>query len=200
MRVRFETVLWQIANANRKPRAHAPAPVGRKRSSHLEERIRARERRGERIAFGLSIALAVSSIGFAAHAIGNRTTHPSLPSILPSFANGIPTNRAMAAAVRKSGSLEPDTTGSVAERAEMLEKSREADAAAQTGERDTARGRGYVLHRVLAGVALVEGPEGLQQVIPGHVLPGAGRVMSIEQSQAGWIVVTSETVIGTAPL
>jgi hypothetical protein len=53
---------------------------------------------------------------------------------------------------------------------------------------------------VNSGVALVEGPDGLREVVPGAVIPGAGQVLSIERSGTGWAVVTSETIIVEAVL
>jgi hypothetical protein len=50
------------------------------------------------------------------------------------------------------------------------------------------------------GIALVEGPDGLREVAPGAVLPGAGEVLAIQRSDTGWVVVTSETIIGTPPI
>jgi hypothetical protein len=57
-----------------------------------------------------------------------------------------------------------------------------------------------VLRRVTNGVAVVEGPSGLRQVVPGAVLPGAGRILSIRDTGAGWVVVTTDTIIGPTPL
>ncbi|MBM3607319.1 MAG: hypothetical protein FJX29_02530 [Alphaproteobacteria bacterium] len=58
---------------------------------------------------------------------------------------------------------------------------------------------GYVLREVYRGVALVEGRNGFIEVHPGDVLPGAGRVRSIERRGGKWIVVTANGVIDTAP-
>lgn len=58
--------------------------------------------------------------------------------------------------------------------------------------------RSWVLRDVYDGLALVEGAEGTIEVAPGEVLPGAGRVKSIERSGKGWIVVTSRGVIDRA--
>ena len=38
--------------------------------------------------------------------------------------------------------------------------------------------------------ALIEGPEGLWWVTPGMTLPGIGQIISIERSDAGWVVLT----------
>jgi hypothetical protein len=46
----------------------------------------------------------------------------------------------------------------------------------------------------------VEGLDGLHVVVPGSVLPGAGRVLSIERLGGDWTIVMSETVIGGASL
>ncbi len=59
--------------------------------------------------------------------------------------------------------------------------------------------RGWVLREVYDGLALVEGADGPIEVAPGELLPGAGRVRSIERRGGGWIVVTSRGVINHAP-
>ena len=53
----------------------------------------------------------------------------------------------------------------------------------------------YVIHRATETAALIEGPSGLWWVKPGMTVPGAGRILSIERSDAGWAVVTSEMTI-----
>ncbi|MGC1861763.1 MAG: hypothetical protein WA733_11725, partial [Methylocystis sp.] len=53
----------------------------------------------------------------------------------------------------------------------------------------------WVLRGVHDGTALVEGAEGLREVTPGSVLPGAGRVKSIERHGANWVVITTAGVI-----
>jgi hypothetical protein len=58
--------------------------------------------------------------------------------------------------------------------------------------------RGWVVRDVHDGIALVEGADGPIEVMPGALLPGAGRVRSIERSGRGWIVVTSRGVIDSA--
>jgi hypothetical protein len=57
---------------------------------------------------------------------------------------------------------------------------------------------GWVLRDVYDGLALVEGANGPVEVAPGELLPGAGRVRSIQRSDRGWIVVTSQGVIDSA--
>ncbi len=49
----------------------------------------------------------------------------------------------------------------------------------------------WVVRDVYRGIALVEGPQGAIEVVPGDVLPGAGTVRAIERRGDGWIVLTS---------
>jgi TolA-binding protein len=58
---------------------------------------------------------------------------------------------------------------------------------------------GWMLHEVYGGVALVEGRNGrLLEVAPGELVPGVGRVESIERRGKRWVVVTAKGLIGTA--
>jgi hypothetical protein len=53
----------------------------------------------------------------------------------------------------------------------------------------------YMIHRASESAALIEGPSGLWWVKPGMRIPGAGQILSIEHSETGWAVITSETTI-----
>ncbi|HLH13122.1 MAG TPA: hypothetical protein VKV77_14755 [Methylovirgula sp.] len=53
----------------------------------------------------------------------------------------------------------------------------------------------WVVRDVYDGIALVEGPEGAIEVMPGDVLPGAGVVKSIERRGGGWVVLTSRGLV-----
>jgi hypothetical protein len=56
---------------------------------------------------------------------------------------------------------------------------------------------GWVLREVYNGSALVESrSRGLYEVMPGNVIPGAGRVESIERRGARWVVITDKGLIG----
>ena len=92
--------------------------------------------------------------------------------------------------------MSPATTGSLSKQA------RESDLApgnkGETASRVLARAgqfQRYVIHRATGESALIEGPEGLWWVTPGMTLPGIGQVISIEHSDAGWVVLTTETMI-----
>ncbi len=62
-------------------------------------------------------------------------------------------------------------------------------------EKPRAPLRGYWLVEVQDGFAVVDGRDGPQQVAPGDVLPGAGRVLRIERRGHDWVVVTSAGII-----
>ncbi len=56
----------------------------------------------------------------------------------------------------------------------------------------------WVVRDVYDGVALVESRRGSIEVAPGEIIPGAGRVKSIERRGAGWIVITSRGLVDSA--
>jgi len=53
------------------------------------------------------------------------------------------------------------------------------------------------VREVLNGIALLEGPRGLLGVSRGQVIPGVGRVESIERRGNRWVVATSKGLITT---
>ncbi len=55
--------------------------------------------------------------------------------------------------------------------------------------------RGWYLLEVRNGSALVEGRQGLRQVAPGDLLPGAGKVERFEKRGREWAVVTDQGII-----
>jgi hypothetical protein len=164
---------------------------GRAARQPLEEVIRARDAAGDHMMSFAGVGLAVSSVAFAAYAIVNGASFPRLPNVLPAVADELPVNKSLASHSRPHGDPDPATTGALPARA-----------AAADGKQREARGRGqaYVIYRVFGETALVEGLDGLHVVVPGSVLPGAGRVLSIERLGGDWTIVTSETVIGGASL
>ena len=61
--------------------------------------------------------------------------------------------------------------------------------------------RGYWLVEAGQGYAVIDGRDGPQQVAPGDILPGLGRVQRIERRGGGWVVVTAAGVIaGDTPI
>jgi hypothetical protein len=64
-----------------------------------------------------------------------------------------------------------------------------------TGSIERPKLRGYWLVEADEGYAVIDGRDGPQQVAPGDVLPGIGRVQRIERRGHDWVVVTSAGVI-----
>lgn len=85
---------------------------------------------------------------------------------------------------------DPVVTGSVPKGAEAVK-------AEAKPERPQVRG--MVLRDVDRGVALVETRRGLMEVMPGDVIPGAGRVEAIEKHAGKWRVVTTTGIIDDKP-
>jgi hypothetical protein len=59
----------------------------------------------------------------------------------------------------------------------------------------TAPIRGWVLTEVRNGAALVANRQGLHEIEPGDVLPGAGKVQRFEKRGREWVVVTDQGII-----
>ncbi len=70
-----------------------------------------------------------------------------------------------------------------------------APAPVKTIERSHVPTGGYVLRDVRDGVAIVEGADGVREVSPGDLLPGAGRVRRLERRSGQWVLVTAEGVV-----
>ncbi len=159
-----------------------------------------RERRGFTLEHGLALAgilLAVASGTFAGTMItrDRATESASAPS-----SGG---SRIVVDFERHEGwSDGPAVTGSLARSVEAKSDSRSAgggpDAPTGSNRSGGAAALGADSYRLLGvwdGSALIESDEGLRQVKPGAVLPGAGRVEAIEQRSGRWVVVTSEGLI-----
>ena len=59
--------------------------------------------------------------------------------------------------------------------------------------------RDYSVENVRDGVAVVDSRYGPQEVAPGDLIPGAGRVLRIEKRGGDWFVLTSRGVIASGP-
>jgi len=64
-----------------------------------------------------------------------------------------------------------------------------------TGSIDRPKLQGYWLVEADESYAVIDGRDGPQQVAPGDILPGIGRVQRIERRGRDWVVVTSAGVI-----
>ncbi|MBZ6076304.1 hypothetical protein [Microvirga puerhi] len=187
MRVLFEKVLWQVAQANSQTAKTKPA--GNKR---MEDILRKREAMAGRLTLGLIGAITISSVAFAGYAIQGGVARSDFPMAVPSLGSAA-ANGERRIAFRAKDQEDPSVTGSIPQASRDEAKPQQDYAAAESADRNS--GRGYVVRKILRRGALVEGPSGMQEVSPGSFLPGAGRVISIFKSDGGWVVVTSETVI-----
>lgn len=155
-------------------------------------RRRSREARLERGVLGGFVLLALTVSGFAGYAIthGNRpySVQAVLPAAIGSFAWNRPAQERAAPPVID---LDPTTTGALPERRPAMPALPEAPEPVGS----------YTLRRVSGGVAVVAEAGGTErEVSAGSDLPGAGRVLAIRNTGAGWVVITSETIIGPARL
>src|SRR5262249_29494058 len=57
---------------------------------------------------------------------------------------------------------------------------------------------GWVVRRVRDGVAVLEGHEGVIEVIAGATLPGLGRIEDIRKQDGRWVVLTTKGIIVSA--
>lgn len=193
MGIRFDKVLEQVARAGNVKEHVSTAEQRERKVQRIEESIRAREAVGDRIVMCLGLALTLSAIGLPVYALHFSDGYTYLKSAVTDTAIG----RAVAANAKHSVDLSPATTGSLTKKDVEL-AGRTGGTAAQSIDR-RAQFQRYVVHRATGGSALIEGPEGLWWVTPGMTLPGIGQVISIERSDAGWVVLTTETMITQSP-
>jgi hypothetical protein len=193
MGIRFDKVLEQVAMAGSGKGPVSTAEKRERKVQRIEESIRAREAVGDRIVMCLGLALTLSAIGLPVYALHLSDSYTYLKSAVTNTTAG----RAAANSTRSSD-LSPATTGSLTKKEIQPAAGQKGDAAAQTASRGALFQR-YVVHRATGGSALIEGPEGLWWVTPGMTLPGIGQIISIERSDAGWVVLTTETMITQSP-
>jgi hypothetical protein len=84
-----------------------------------------------------------------------------------------------------------DATGSVPASAASPRAQPVNVASAETPHHGPQLLNDWIVRDVYRGIALVEGPQGAIEVVPGDVLPGAGVVRAIVRRGDGWIVLTS---------
>jgi hypothetical protein len=158
----------------------------------------------ERGVFGAAVLLALTASGFAGYTLSQPARPYDVRAVLPTstgpFAWKRTVTQGQPAAQDRApeAELDPLVTGSLPEAPPA--PSQLSASAAALPERTAPRQEGYALRRASAGQAVVEDRTGLHQVGVGSTLPGAGRVLSIRSTGAGWIVITTETIIGPTPL
>lgn len=149
------------------------------------------------VAAGLMAALA--SAGFAGIMMSADNSHPMFGGIehLMLFAQPIHGQPPVAIAQGQNAPLPSDidfsATGSIKRKDPRLT---DANPAAMVPEQPTEPIiKTYALQEAEAGVAVVQGRGTSYRVQPGYFLPGAGRVLSVEQRDDKWVVVTTQGVI-----
>jgi hypothetical protein len=162
----------------------------------LIARRRAREAAAERSVFGAAILLALTATGFAGYTLSQPTRPYDVREVLPALTAPFSWKRNVAEARAPEPDLDPLVTGSLAD----APAAPIAAPAAVPLERTVPPPSGFALRRASTGQAVIEGRDGLHEVAVGSTLPGAGRVLSIRSTGAGWIVITTETIIGPTQL
>jgi hypothetical protein len=191
---RFDKALEQVARAGSDLKADRMALESRARKvRRLEELIRAKEAMGDRIVIGIGAALVVSAMALPVYAAYFSDGYSYLP-----IAGGPIATRGSLAEERlqalNSSAGDPATTGSVA----SASKENSEGSTSRQAQSEVAPFARFVIHRATEASALIEGPNGLWWVTPGMKIPGAGQILSIEHSDTGWAVITSETTITEA--
>jgi hypothetical protein len=187
MGIRFDKVLEQVARAGNVKGDVSTSERRERKVQRIEESIRAREAVGDRIVMCLGLALTLSAIGLPVYALHLSDGYSYLASAVAE------TNVARSANATRSLDPSPATTGSLTGKDADI-AGRKGDTASRSANRKMQFQR-YVVHRATGESALIEGPEGLWWVTPGMTLPGIGQIISIERSDAGWVVLTTETMI-----
>lgn len=153
---------------------------------------RAREAAGERTVLAGLVLLALTASGFAGYAIATGTHEYAVQAVLPAGTAPFTWKKTVAQGRLADPDFDPVTTGSLPDRpvaaAAGLQGPAESPALPPAGA--------YALRGVADGIATLENREGQRTAALGSVLPGAGRVLSIRRTGAGWVVITTETIIG----
>jgi len=190
MTTRFDKALEQVALESSIPEAQPPHESRAQKVRRLEEIIRAKEATGDRIVMAIGAALVVSAMALPVYAAFLREGQAYLPGLGGPLVmrDGSANERRQTAS--KSDADATEATGSISRSTEAPKQSSSRRQA--TGSTPFAR---YIIHRATEGSALIEGPSGLWWVTPGMKVPGAGQILSIEHSETGWAIITSETTI-----
>ncbi|CAO4186500.1 hypothetical protein [Methylorubrum extorquens] len=154
---------------------------------------RAREAAGERTVLAGLVLLALTASGFAGYAIATGTHEYAVQAVLPAGTAPFTWKKTVAQGRLADPDFDPVTTGSLPDRpvaaaAAGLQGATQSPVLPPAGA--------YALLGVTDGIATLENQEGQRTAALGSVLPGAGRVLSIRRTGAGWVVITTETIIG----
>ena len=111
--------------------------------------------------------------------------------------------RRLAAAPAAAGPAPSSPSGAAAAQAEITGSTPDATLAPGPGLRaqeakQPATGPivdGWILHDVYRGAAMIQGRNGILEVVPGEFIPGLGRIEAIRRQDGHWVVMTSRGLI-----
>ena len=152
------------------------------------------------------VAAAVGSASFAGFMIARDNSHPLFGGIehLMIFAQPIGAAGSHRRLLLEEASARPDddATGSIASPSPQRAAAERATPARSAGADDNDQpeppgrpAKGYVLRFTRKGAIVVEGPKGSFAAVPGVVLPDRGRILSIENRNGRWVVLTENGVV-----
>lgn len=143
------------------------------------------------------IAAAVGSASFAGFMLAHDNSHPMFGGIehLMIFAQPIHGHRPPLMESLERRSVDYRATGSIEPR--PLSNAAGGEPSRSEEKADAARGAlaGYVLRFAPRGDVVVEGPKGSFAAVPGVNLPSAGRILSIQNRNGRWVVMTENGMI-----
>lgn len=154
----------------------------------------------ERAALAGLVLLALTVSGFAGYGIATGDHAYDVRAVLPERAGPFAWKKTVAQGRVADADLDPVTTGSLPDRPAPPQEAAAKPAPGPVERTSPGAAGAYALRRVAEGVATLEGPDGPRQVVLGSMLPGAGRVLSIRRTGSGWVVITTETIIGPQAL
>jgi hypothetical protein len=143
------------------------------------------------------IAAAVGSASFAGFMLAHDNSPPIFGGIehLMIFAQPIHGHRPPLLERLETRSVDYRATGSIEPR--PVSNAAGGESPRSDEKQDSARGAlaGYVLRFAPRGDVFVEGPKGSFVAVPGANLPNAGRILSIQNRNGRWVVMTETGMI-----
>ena len=153
----------------------------------------------DQILAATGVAGAVASAGFAVFMISTDHSHPMFSGIEHLMLFAQPIHGRPAPVVARTheppadAAIDYSATGSIRHSDPNSSDKTEGTMVRSSATEPTIAG--YVLQEARTGVALVQGRGTAYWVKPGNLLPGAGRVLSVEQREDKWVVVTTQGII-----
>ncbi|MGO4572671.1 hypothetical protein [Microvirga sp. 2TAF3] len=148
------------------------------------------------ITYGLALALTFLSLGLLLYGFKKNTGRLVLPEAWFDVEEGEPGEK-KPIIVLKGPTKEQSDEDSAKPKKAKPDQVGPTPIASSASSEEELQNPGYVVKMAVSGFAVIEGPDGARNVIVGMEIPGAGLVKSIDRVGEEWVVVTSETVIGS---